>query len=121
MKITACIYIANKEKEMLYCNHGLGGGVEEGVGLFIYMEEDVGGRGRLAANICRERFISVYWHRRRLDRGDMKRNGNRTSNLVRFWRSRELCRSTVLHRERERRRRKPRTYIYNCIIVYISA
>jgi hypothetical protein len=60
------IYIANKEKEMLYCNHGLGGGVEEGVGLFIYMEEDVGGRGRLAANICRERFISVYWHRRRL-------------------------------------------------------
>jgi hypothetical protein len=53
------IYIANKEKEMLYCNHGLGGGVEEGVGLFIYMEEDVGGRGRLAAHICRERFISV--------------------------------------------------------------
>jgi len=34
----------------------------------------------------------------------MKRNGNCTSNLVRFGRSRELCRSTVIHRAK---RRKP--------------
>jgi hypothetical protein len=52
--------------------------------------------------------------------GDMKRNGNRTSNLVRFWRSRELCRSTVLHThthtEREREKKKKTKDIYHICI-----